>query len=177
MLKRNHFLWTLGISPWIFYTLKLDLELIISLSILTAFLSSLPDLDQKIVKYFKKLNYKTFFLTYPIYLLSKLIFKHRTITHSLFIPIGLLFTNYYLVENIYLSHFLISLSSALILHIFEDCMTIAGVKVFWPIPINIRLAKFKTASNFDNSVLHTIGLIILLSFPFYYFELINYIKF
>lgn len=169
MLKRNHFLWTLGISPWIFHYLNYELELIFALSIITAFLSSLPDLDQKIVKYFKKLNYKSFFLTYPIYLLIKLIFKHRTITHSLFIPIAILISNYSYIENIFISHFLISLSLALILHILEDAMTIAGVKAFWPIPIKIRFASFKTASNFDNNILHILGLLILISFPSYYF--------
>jgi membrane-bound metal-dependent hydrolase YbcI (DUF457 family) len=169
MLKSNHFLWTLGISPWIFHYLNFTIELITVLSILTAFLSSLPDLDLKIVKYFKKLNYKSFFLTYPIYIIVKLIFKHRTITHSLFIPIILLTINYYLVETIYLSYFLISLSTALILHVFEDCMTIAGVKIFWPIPYNFRISNFRTASKFHNNILHVLGIIILLTFPFFYF--------
>jgi membrane-bound metal-dependent hydrolase YbcI (DUF457 family) len=169
MLKRNHFLWTLGISPWLFYYLNLNLELIFTLSLLTAFLSSLPDIDLKIVKYFKKLNYRSFFLTYPIYILVKLIFKHRTITHSLFIPISLLLLNKFIITNYYLSLFLFSLSFALILHVFEDCMTIAGVKIFWPLKYNLRLASFRTASNFHNSILHILGIIILLTFPFYYF--------
>lgn len=169
MLKSNHFLWTLGISPWIFYFLKLEIELIFTLSLLTAFLSSLPDLDLKIVKYFKKLNRKSFYLTFPIYLIIKLIFKHRTITHSLFIPITLLIINYFFIENIYTNYILISLSTALILHVFEDCMTIAGVKLFWPIKINIRFANFRTASKFHNGILHILGIIILLTFPFYYF--------
>ena len=171
MLKRNHFLWTLGISPWIFHTLDLNIELIITLSLLTAFLSSLPDLDQKIVRYFKKLNFKSLYLTYPIYILVKLIFKHRTITHSLFIPIAILISINLLEYNLYLEYFLISLSSALILHVFEDCMTIAGVKIFWPIPYNFRFANFKTASKFHNNILHILGIIILLTFPFYYFSL------
>ncbi|NQZ85635.1 MAG: metal-dependent hydrolase [Nanoarchaeales archaeon] len=177
MLKSNHILWTLGISPWIFNFLNYELSIIIILSIITSLMSSLPDIDQKIVRYFKKLNFKTLYLTYPIYIIVKLIFKHRTITHSLFIPIAILISVNLLQYNIYLEYFLISVSSALILHIFEDCMTIAGVKIFWPIPIKVKLANFRTASNWDNTVLHIIGLLILLSFPFYYFRLLELIKF
>jgi membrane-bound metal-dependent hydrolase YbcI (DUF457 family) len=169
MLKANHFLWTLGIAPWIFHYLNYELALILILTLITAFLSSLPDLDLKIVRYFKKLNYKSFFLTYPIYILVKLIFKHRTITHSLFIPLAILIYVYLVQNNLYFEYFLISLSSALILHVFEDSLTIAGVQMFRPIQTKIKFANFRTASKFHNNILHVLGLIILLSFPFYYF--------
>ena len=169
MLRQNHFLWTLGISPWIFYALNYDIIQIILLSFLTAFLSPFPDTDLKIVKYFKKLNLKTLYLTYPIYILIKLIFKHRTITHTLFIPITLLYLQHRFLENEILIALTISFSLALILHIFEDSLTIAGIKLFWPIPITLRLAKFKTSSKLHHNILLIIGFIFIISFPYYYF--------
>lgn len=165
MKKVNHFTWSLALSVWIFYFyFEYNIFETIIFSLIVAMISWLPDIDIRIVNESRKLLKASFYLLLPIHFIVKTIFKHRTITHSLFIPIVLYLISLYLIENIYLDKFLIILSLSLFLHIFEDSLTVSGVKLFWPIPLKIRFAKFSTNSEVHFILLELIGYAIFFSF-------------
>ncbi len=174
MKKKNHFIWTLGLSFWIFYYLNYDIYLIFILGFLTAFLAPIPDIDIKIINFFRKLSKKTYFILYPIYLFVKLIFKHRTITHTIWFSGIFFMIAYYFVTNHYLDLILICIGFAIFLHIFEDSLTKSGVEPFFPVPIKIRLFDFSTSSQIDFIFLEWFGILIALSFPVFFFYGILY---
>lgn len=167
MKRFSHIIWTFSISLWI-YDLYFNLNLFenIFYSSITAFLSFLPDIDLKIVRYFHNLNFKTLFISYPLYLLIKIIFKHRTITHSVFFSLIFLVLYYFLNSNHYLGLLIFTFFLAIILHIFEDSLTIAGVQPLFPIKFKFRLFFFRTSSSFDEFIINILGLLILIMYSF-----------
>ena len=187
MKKVSHIIWTFSISLWIYHLFFPEFNTIenILISLITAIFSSLPDIDLKIVNYFKKLNYKTLFLSYPIYFLIKTIFKHRTITHS-FLFSSIFYIGYYIFSNIlnntilniqifslsinlslFLAYLSFSIFLAITLHIFEDSLTVAGVEPLYPIKIKIRFARFRTNSSISQIIIDFVGFLIGVLFFIY----------
>ena len=164
MLRINHITWTISLSLFLYsYLFELNLFYTILLSLITGYFSSIPDIDIKIIKKLKKIDKKYFYLTIPFTILPRIIFRHRTITHSLFLPIIIsTFSEIYIKNNIllYISRIFYI---AIILHIFEDAFTKAGVKMFFPFQINIRFFKFSTQSKLDFLILQytSFGILIL----------------
>lgn len=165
MKKISHIIWTFALSLWIFdFFFHLGILWNLLYSIITAFFSFLPDVDIRIVNYLKKMNWKTLFLSYPLYLFVKTFLKHRTITHSIWF--ALVFLGFYWYVG-YL--FLFTFFLAIILHIFEDSLTISGVYPFFPLKLKLRLGWYSTNSTFDEIILNIFGFIIGFLFIIYYF--------
>lgn len=78
-------------------------------------------------------------------LLTKIIFKHRGLFHSLLIPLILLLLSLIFQKQPLISLTLISFSFGIISHVFLDSLTPAGVFLFWPFPIKIK-GTIKTSS-------------------------------
>ena len=65
MKRISHLVWSLGISLWLFtFIFKTSIYDTLIYSFLVSFFSSIPDIDIKIINFFKNLNSKTFFITY-----------------------------------------------------------------------------------------------------------------
>ncbi len=164
MLKKNHLTWTFALSLWIFYYISNEniIKTVIYSSI-TALLSWLPDIDLKIVSAVSDWNKKSLFLLYPFYVCVKFLFRHRTTTHTIWIPLILMIiahnTDYYVIKV-----GILILALALILHIFEDSLTQNGVEPFLPIPIKIRFWNFSTTSHIHYVVLEFLAFLIGTSF-------------
>jgi membrane-bound metal-dependent hydrolase YbcI (DUF457 family) len=147
MRKRNHFSVTFAISLWIylFYFNNNIIETLI-LSFFTASLSSLPDIDIQITEKLAKLEKYTFGITKPISVIAHLFFKHRTYTHTIYIPLVL----YYLSEVTFsmslMQVLLRPFYLAIFLHILEDITTMSGVKILYPLPFNPKLKLMTTSS-------------------------------
>lgn len=158
MKKINHITMSFAISLWIFYyLLNQNIFQTCIYSLFVALLAPIPDIDIKIVNKSWILTKYSLFLLYPIHFIIKNIFKHRTITHTIWIPTVLIILIKF-IENQIVNNILIIVTLSLILHILEDAFTINGVEPIYPIPIKIRFAKFST-----NSTIH-----------FLIFELISY---
>jgi len=134
MIKRLHFSVSLVLSYLVYNLLNFDKLSSIVLSIITASLSSLPDLDYKIYSWANKKRIflektRLKYILFPVYLfiifLIK-VFKHRGTTHSIF-PIIL-----FLYLSIYFKPFFI-LFLSFTLHIIEDSFTVSGIQPFYPI--------------------------------------------
>ncbi len=186
MKKTSHLIWSFSLALWLYDSIfKINLIQLILYSLITSFFSVLPDIDLKIINYFKKLNYRTFFISYPFYILAKIIFKHRGLTHS-FLFSGLFYGIYYFIPkitnlnyfNIFNSNSYIDLilnlniiflmiSIGIILHILEDSFTISGVRAFYPFNFKFRLLKFSTNSILDEIILNFIGFLIGIIFIIY----------
>ncbi|MFW6009324.1 MAG: metal-dependent hydrolase [Nanoarchaeota archaeon] len=166
MIKLNHFTLTLAISFWIYYFIfSINLAFTFLLSLITAMLSSLPDIDIKIIKQINSYNRKTLYLLYPITFLLKLIFKHRTITHSIWLPLFLLLLDIiFNFNNIIIDYSLRVFYIAIFLHIIEDATTKKGVKIFFPIPFNLRLFVFSTSSKINFLLIQLISYSIIFMF-------------
>lgn len=149
MKKINHITLSFAISLWIFYyILSKNIYQTLIFSFLVGIFASLPDIDIKIINKSWNITKNTLFLFYPIHIIIKTIFKHRTITHSIWIAIILLLIINF-IENNYLINILMIIILAIILHILEDSFTISGIKPLYPIPIKLRFAKFSTNSKID----------------------------
>lgn len=146
MKNWNHFSLSFVVCLWIYYYIfNFEMILTFSLSFLTAFLSFLPDIDLKIIFKIDQFNRDTFFVFFPITFLLKLIFKHRGITHSLWIPMVLFFIGEFLLNDIFSLVFRV-VYLALFLHIIEDSFTISGVEIFYPFSFNFKVFNLNTSS-------------------------------
>jgi hypothetical protein len=168
MKKLNHFSLSFSISFWIFYFLfEQNIIITFFLSLFVALLSSLPDIDIKIIRSLNNLNKKTLYLTYPIILVFKLIFKHRTITHTIWLPAILLIFDIYTNFNFFIEYILKILYIAIFLHLIEDSLTISGIKPLYPIPLKIKLFNFSTDSKIHFLFFQSLSYVILFSFFFF----------
>lgn len=141
------------------------------LGIVVASLSSLPDYDWKIYSWSNKQIIRLRksllkYLIFPYYIsliIINRVFRHRTTTHSIFFA-GAFFLLGYLILPVF---YLIGLS--ILLHIIEDCFTVSGVPVFYPISKkSIKIPIINTRKHLKEqkigSYLAIICLIILLLF-------------
>ncbi len=136
MICRLHFALTLLISYILFYDiLFFDKISSLLLGVIVASFSSIPDYDWRIYAWSNRQLIKLKgsplkYVLFPYYLFLKLInkvFKHRTTTHSLFF-VGIFFLfGYFLLKLFYL------IGLAIFLHIIEDCFTVSGVPIFYPL--------------------------------------------
>ena len=168
MKQITHLIWSFGISLLLFmFIFKINFFFTLLFSFLVGFLSFLPDIDIKIINKIDKFNFKTFYVFWIFNYPLKLFFKHRTITHSIWFPL-LFFClgEFVFSEFILVSYSLRILYLALILHIFEDSLTVSGVELFFPFNFNFKLAKFSTDSFFDYWILNLIGFIFIFVFKY-----------
>lgn len=167
MKKINHITWSFALSLWIYYYLfNQNILQTIFFSFFVGILAWLPDVDLRIIKLSQKLVLNSFFIFYPFHLLIKIIFKHRTITHTIWIPLSLFLINKYInvKSNFIFENIIMILIIAILLHIFEDSLTISGVQPLFPIPIKIRLWNFNTSSQIHFFILEVIGYLIIFGF-------------
>ena len=112
---------------------------IITLAIISSLLPDICHTQSKIGRRFKLLS-----------LIIRLMFGHRTFTHSiLFISIitGIL----YFIQTP--SHYLIAIVCGLCSHVILDMLTPRGVKLFYPVPISVKFPiVFKTGGMIDLSL-------------------------
>ncbi|HIP66862.1 MAG TPA: metal-dependent hydrolase [Candidatus Nanopusillus sp.] len=137
MISKLHLSLSLVVSYLIFYyLLYFDKISAIILSLIVAAFSSIPDFDWKIYSWSSRqlvlLNrnklLKLLVFPYYIFILSlNKIFRHRTLTHSLFFIIVLILLGHFLFPVFYL------MALAVLLHIVEDMFTVSGVPLFYPI--------------------------------------------
>lgn len=168
MRKLNHISLTFAISLWIFYYFfNFKIIQTILLSTLTAFFSSLPDIDIKIIKKIKKLERKTLFLICPLTYFLKVIFKHRNITHSIWFFGIFFYISEFFLKNKYLILFTKTIYLAIILHIIQDSFTKTGIKLFYPIKFKLKLANFSTNKNSHFLFFQILAYIICLIFIFF----------
>jgi len=162
MIGRLHFSTSLVLSYLIYNLLGVDEPSSIVLSIVTASLSSLPDLDYRIHSWADKKRLflektKLKYFLFPIYLFLILlikIFRHRGITHSIF-PIIL-----FLFLSLYFKPFFI-LFLAFTLHIMGDIFTVSGIQPFYPIGnIRVRIPILSNRQRFLQTVLSYIFIFI-----------------
>jgi membrane-bound metal-dependent hydrolase YbcI (DUF457 family) len=167
MNKVNHISWTLGLSLWIFY-LYFDFSLVHSMiySFFCASIAWLPDVDLKIIKKINEFNRSTLFLFYPLTFIFKILFKHRSITHSIWIPLCLFFISEYVLISGISRVILLIISLAIFLHIFEDTLTVRGVEIFYPFSLRIRFLRFHTDSKIHFYILEFCAYFILIAFIF-----------
>ena len=100
--------------------------------------------------------------------LSKIIFKHRTITHTIWFAL-IFYWIYFLNIHIIVNYISLSITIGILLHIFEDALTISGVKPLYPIPLKIRFWKFVTNSTFDEFIINFIGYGIIIFYVVHYY--------
>ncbi len=167
MKRVNHITWSFGLSLWIYY-FAFDFNLFITtlFSFFTAAFAWLPDIDIRIVNLSREIMYKTLFLAFPVYLFMRILFKHRTITHTLWLPI-LFFSVYFYFDLFFLfEDILLILGMAISLHILEDSLTVTGVQPFFPISLKFRFGDFSTSSTLHFIFLEIMSFLIVSSFIF-----------
>lgn len=165
MIARLHFATSLVLSYLIYFFIA-DLDKISSviLSIITAKLSTIPDLDYKIYSWANKQilflkKSKFYILIIPYYLFLEFlirIFKHRGITHTIypilfFIFLRFLFFNLFFV-----------LTLAFVLHLLEDSITISGIRPFYPLS-NLEI-KIPILSNKNRFIQDKLSILLLIIF-------------
>jgi inner membrane protein len=130
----------------------------------------LPDIDIRIIKKINKLKKRKkliYYLFFPFFWLLRVIFKHRTITHSLWIPFLLLIVDIYqLINNQILVSLIRVIYLALILHILEDSLTKTGVDLFYPLKVKLKVPIFSTSNEKDSIIIKIISLFLFLIFIF-----------
>ena len=170
MKKEDHFYVTFSLSLFIyFYFFYYSLFLTIILSFLTAYLSWLPDIDIKVLKKIDKIKKKHrvfYFLFFPIFWLVKKIFRHRTITHTLWIPLLLAYLDLFDLFNEKIETILRIIYLSLILHILEDGLTKTGVRLFYPLDLKLKIPLFSTNKEIDSLKIKTIAFFLILVFIF-----------
>ena len=172
MLKRNHFTWTFFISLYIYFLFfEYSPENTLILAFFTASISWLPDIDFKILDVLRNFEAKTLYILTPLIAFLKFIFQHRGITHSIFIPVILLvFGEFVFTQSIIIQTILRVFYLALFLHIFEDSLTIRGIKPFFPFSnqaIQFKLINTSSATHFV--ILEIIAYAMSINFYVYYF--------
>ena len=165
MNKLNHFSLSFGASLWIFhYFFTNNVFAIFILSFFVAFLSSLPDIDIKIIKSINNYNRQTLYILYPITFILKIIFRHRTITHTIWLPTLLLLADIYMQSNFYTDSILRVLYIGIFLHLIEDSLTKSGIKPLYPLPLKFKLFDFSTNSKADITFVQLLSIMIVISF-------------
>lgn len=171
MRRASHFLWSFGISLFLFfYVFSVNIIFTFLFSFLVGFFSFLPDIDIRITNRVDKFNRDTFYIFWIFNFWIKLFLKHRTITHSIWLPLFLFyFGEFVFFENFVFLNFFRVFYLAFFLHIFEDCFTVSGVDLFYPIKFNFRFGKFSTDSFLHYHLLNFFGFCFVVFFFFLYF--------
>jgi len=136
VIKKLHFSFSLLTSYLLFYyVIEYDKLSSTLLSFIVASLSIIPDFDWKIYSYTNKklilynknkLKKIIFYPLYTIYKILNFIFKHRTTTHSIFVPLSFSLLGYIISPIFYI------ISLSILLHIIADVFTKSGVPIFYP---------------------------------------------
>ncbi|MDA3855989.1 MAG: DUF2227 family putative metal-binding protein [Candidatus Woesearchaeota archaeon] len=165
MRKFNHLIMSFGLSLWILYFgFEYDLFFVLFGSFFVGFFSFLPDLDIKFIKKLDKFNKENFYFFSVFILPLKYIFRHRGITHSIWIPFILIYFGEFIFINFFLVLIFRIFYLSFFLHIFEDMFTVSGVELFYPFTFRFRFFKFSTNSHFDFWFFNLISFLLTLSF-------------
>ncbi|MDX8394067.1 MAG: metal-dependent hydrolase [Mariprofundales bacterium] len=141
--------------------LNSSLENIFIIIVMSIMGSLLPDIDHAGSIISRKLSW-----------LNKLIsplLSHRGLTHSGLAIAGCLWLLYSYDSIVFLG-----ICTGYISHIFMDMLTVNGVKLFYPFSISINLAKIRTGSAVETTMV-SIFFISLLCFP-YLEQITNIVK-
>ncbi|MDU2552975.1 MAG: metal-dependent hydrolase, partial [Staphylococcus epidermidis] len=80
----------------------------------------------------------------------RILFGHRTFTHSLLFIIGISFLLYFIQTPMY---YMVAIVIGMFSHVILDILTPRGVKLFYPLPFNIvSPIHFKTGGLVDVSL-------------------------
>lgn len=121
---------------------KTDLFTSVTIVVLAVIASLLPDICQTQSKIGRKIRIISFFI--------RLLFGHRTFTHSILfiVIIGL---GLYVIQTP--QYYFVTIITGLISHVILDMLTPKGVKLFYPIPLTVKLPiTFKTGGLVDLSL-------------------------
>ncbi|ATY57633.1 TPA: metal-dependent hydrolase [Staphylococcus argenteus] len=130
----------------------------VTIIILATIASLLPDIchtQSKIGRRFKLASF-----------LIRLIFGHRTFTHSILF-IGIITILLHIIQTP--SYYMVAIIIGLLSHVILDMMTPKGVKLFYPLPFNVRFPiQFKTGGLVDLSLATAlmVGTVYVLFQPF-----------
>lgn len=129
--------WALAIEYY-----KTDLFTSVTIVVLAVIASLLPDICHTQSKIGRKIRIVSFFI--------RLLFGHRTFTHSILfiVIIGL---GLYVIQTP--QYYFMTIITGLISHVILDMLTPKGVKLFYPIPLTVKLPiTFKTGGLVDLSL-------------------------
>lgn len=129
---------------------------VITLAVISSLLPDICHTQSKIGRRFKLIS---FFI--------RMIFGHRTFTHSLLF-IAIIVCLLHVIQTP--SYYLVTIILGLLSHVILDMLTPRGIKLFYPIPINVKfLVVFKTGGLVDISLASalTIGAIYVIFQPFF----------
>ncbi|MDU9418139.1 metal-dependent hydrolase [Staphylococcus lloydii] len=121
---------------------KTDLFTSVTIVVLAVIASLLPDICHTQSKIGRKIRIISFFI--------RLLFGHRTFTHSILfiVIIGL---GLYVIQTP--QYYFVTIITGLISHVILDMLTPKGVKLFYPIPLTVKLPiTFKTGGLVDLSL-------------------------
>lgn len=121
---------------------KTDLFTSVTIVVLAVIASLLPDICHTQSKIGRKIRIISFFI--------RLLFGHRTFTHSILfiVIIGL---GLYVIQTP--QYYFVTIITGLISHVILDLLTPKGVKLFYPIPLTVKLPiTFKTGGLVDLSL-------------------------
>ncbi|MDT3960157.1 metal-dependent hydrolase [Staphylococcus kloosii] len=121
---------------------KTDLFTSVTIVVLAVIASLLPDICHTQSKIGRKIRVLSFFI--------RLLFGHRTFTHSILFIVIIGFALYVIQTPQY---YFITIITGLISHVILDMLTPKGVKLFYPIPLTVKLPiTFKTGGLVDLSL-------------------------
>lgn len=121
---------------------KTDLFTSVTIIVLAVISSLLPDICHKQSKIGRKFKVISFFI--------RLFFGHRTFTHSILFTVIIGFGLYIIHTPQY---YFVTIITGLFSHVILDMLTPKGVKLFYPIPLTIKLPiTFKTGGLVDLSL-------------------------
>ncbi|NWK84920.1 metal-dependent hydrolase [Staphylococcus sp. GSSP0090] len=129
---------------------------VITLAVISSLLPDICHTQSKIGRRFKVIS---FFI--------RMIFGHRTFTHSLLF-IAIIVCLLYVIQTP--TYYLVTIILGLLSHVILDMLTPRGVKLFYPIPISVNFpVVFKTGGLVDISLASalTIGAIYVIFQPFF----------
>jgi inner membrane protein len=135
MMFRTHLAFSLLIGLILIKSLGVKNQILFL--ILLLFFSAFPDIDERRSKISKKLK----FLSYPV----GLIFKHRGFFHTIYFPLTLFILLFVINEKI----LGIAILAGYLSHLFLDCLTVSGVKIFKPLSELKFYGFFKVGKFFD----------------------------
>ncbi|PHK50161.1 metal-dependent hydrolase [Staphylococcus edaphicus] len=137
---------------------------VITLAIISSLIPDICHTQSKIGSRFKLIS---FFI--------RMIFGHRTFTHSLLFIVIIVCLLYIIQAPIY---YLTTIILGLLSHVILDMLTPRGVKLFYPIPLSVRFPLvFKTGGLVDLSLASAlaIGAIYVVFQPFFNNLLMNWL--
>lgn len=112
---------------------------VITLAVISSLVPDICHAQSKIGRRFKLISY-----------LIRMVFGHRTFTHSLLF-IGIIIFLLYLIQTP--DYYLSSIVFGLLSHVILDMLTPRGVKLFYPVPISVKFpVVFKTGGLVDLSL-------------------------